>query len=90
VRIKITETLPGELSGNPAELLHKANQAVLAALEKATGMQSEDLVKNLPKGGELAVVDELAERMREVYERRTLLLVEALDKKMTEVLNSGD
>ena len=87
MKVSVQESAPGEFSKcRPKDLVEKALAGVYAALTEQTGLSREDLIKAIPPGGELVVVDALSRRMAEVYQAQSKRLHKALLAKFEEVV----
>jgi len=91
MKIILQESTPGEFGVTSQEdLVRKAQSGVMAALENETGLLQEDLLaKAFPRGGEMEVVDELADRMTDLYQKRMDRLSKALADATTKILEEG-
>ena len=89
MKITIKESRPGEFrKSSPGDLQAKIALGARVALSQATGISQDDLIKAV-RGGEMEVVEELAQQMADIYRERTAALVKALDQKMQDVLDGA-
>ena len=89
MKILLEESRPGEFDGNPELLKDKirkaAEKALRAIVDGECQHENTDLVKAHQRGGEIRVVEELAEQMGDLYKKR----IELLNKAVREAINAG-
>ena len=85
MKVQITESYTGELDGDPDELLNKVREAAEAAID---AVADKSLRKAKPRGGEMAVIDDLVMHMQRRYNERMAQLSADWDKLVDESSDS--
>ena len=82
MKVKITESFPGEFKQDSETLGRLAGCAMDAAFEAAGVDAKDEIYKALnPRGGELDVVEELTAKMKTMYTQRLSSLISHIEEE---------